>query len=958
MASSHDTDVKIWDMRKGSTPLTHITAHFSKICGIDWSRTDEKEILTCSQDTMIKVWNLDNVSTFLTGINTSAPCWRARFTPFGNGIVSMPQRKDSNLYLWDRYNPSTPAYKFEGHEQIATEFIWRERPEGVKDCYQLITWSKDNHLRFWPVSLDIMKSVSGNDPNEDVTTPTSLEPIRISRNSRNTHASSESLLYRFSADSVSSLGAPNSLNSDHSSMGDDQIIEAELHRIEAIQGVPIDRSLWPSRKCVITLETPKLPGVSLAPNSKYQLQVEVVFPRQYPEFPPYFELRKTFMISMISKRAMSRKLIQISNNCATKKKPCVELCVRFLLGGTPDLELPQSVDSNEHIESMASRISLHDGYQPDTDQIRPNFLRNENSAIIVDELSSDDDMSSEDGNNLAMGKSFAKSFAAVKDSGQNVPYPRLCGAVFSPTGTLCFFFSPFPHPSTTKFTSYTLTTRNQQPILQSQKFNTQPHNFPMYEQYRNFILSKCPRMYIRNNTIRSVPSLVESTAALAETESKSDRKLDHWLDEDDNEEEQASLAWRLKPTSSVLQPQTLNTFDFLARLSSFSIKRPTSFVDSPLGNNNPTENPTINFTQANIDGDDKHLRVRTISTALSERKIEANLDLMGIPYEEAGDIEYLSTFNPGETRRLSANFKLSDEPSSMFPPPNDLKKQDADDGHGAMVYLMPLDSLLPISSSVAKLYKTTGFSKFELCNHNRNVALNHGREDLAQLWELLQLSTEISSYGESQQWKLQLFDDIINYLDTIDDFQMISVMVSILMAPSHDQNTRTIQKSGGDQKLKSALNLKPSRLRARAKPETQLLGEEDLFKTSQTLLERVRYFPKPNIMQCISQYADYLYNLGYFIQRAELLKNISLRADTTSIRINADVPNLQCTCFEGSCDRCDNPRVGRCPICRLPIHNMVTLCSNCSHGGHLQCIKLWIQQGSGCPLGCGCECTF
>ena len=701
LASSHDTDVKIWDMRKGSTPLTHITAHFSKICGIDWSRTDESEILTCSQDQMIKIWNLEDVSTCLTSITTSAPCWRARFTPFGDGIVSMPQRKDTNLYLWNRTNPTTPVHKFEGHEQIPTEFVWRQRPDNVTDSWQLITWSKDNHLRFWPITSDIIKSASGIEFEDEMAAPA---PIRIS--SRSNHLSADSSLYRFSTDSLSSLG-PGSLNSDvDSTVGDDQLIEDELQRIGNIPGISVDRTLWSSRKCIITIETPKLPGVNLTSNSKYQLQVEVIYPKNYPDYAPYFELRKTFMISMISKRAMIRKLIQISNNYAIKKKPSVESCVRFLLGGTgTDAELPQSADSAENMDLLVNKGNSYDSQQLEADSQRVSVLKGDNSAIIDSELSSDDDASSDDGNNLATGKSFTKSFATVKDAGQNVPYPRLCGAVFSPAGTLCYFFSPFPHPSMTKFTSYSLTTRNQQPILQAQKFNTQPHNYPMYEQYRNFILSKCPRMFIRNNNMRSVPSIVDNLPLSGlGADSKSDRKIDFRLDDEDDEDEQPVISWPVKASSSNLQPQTVNTYDFLARLNAFNIKRPSTIAE-PSPTNISSDIPQILKFRASppTKEPEKHLRLRTTSTNPSEKRQDGNLDSLAIPYEEAEISEqYLNNFNLSEPRRLSAQINLNEGSSNIFNSPNESKYET---GHGAIIYVMPLESLLPISSVIAKLYK-------------------------------------------------------------------------------------------------------------------------------------------------------------------------------------------------------------------------------------------------------------
>jgi WD40 repeat protein len=163
--------VRIWDTRKGSTPLSLITAHNSKIYGIDWSRRSFSEIVSCSADEKIKFWDYNEPLQCRGEIATNAPVWRSRFTPFGNGLISMPQRKDNNLYLWSCENPGTPAYTFAGHTDTPTgyyfiipEFVWRY-PNGANIMidpspeFQLITWSRDKTLRMWPVTKQITKMV-------------------------------------------------------------------------------------------------------------------------------------------------------------------------------------------------------------------------------------------------------------------------------------------------------------------------------------------------------------------------------------------------------------------------------------------------------------------------------------------------------------------------------------------------------------------------------------------------------------------------------------------------------------------------------------------------------------------------------------------------------------------------------------------------------------------------------
>lgn len=129
----------------------------NKVYGIDWSRKTEKELVTCAQDGFVKViiifsnnkfWDYSQPRTCLASIETGVPVWRARFAPFGNYIVSLPQRNDYNLYLWDPLSVSKPLIVFSGHTDIVKEFVWRK----VGNEFQLVTWSKDQHLRLWPIN--------------------------------------------------------------------------------------------------------------------------------------------------------------------------------------------------------------------------------------------------------------------------------------------------------------------------------------------------------------------------------------------------------------------------------------------------------------------------------------------------------------------------------------------------------------------------------------------------------------------------------------------------------------------------------------------------------------------------------------------------------------------------------------------------------------------------------------
>ncbi|KAF1831109.1 hypothetical protein BDW02DRAFT_572344 [Decorospora gaudefroyi] len=178
IASAHDKYLHIWDTRHGARPLSTIAAHSTKIYGIDWNRNDPKKIMTCSLDATIKLWNnvggVQEITTPRRVIRTHYPVWRARHTPFPHGILAMPQRGNSSLWLYKHVNdsdPSTftqdPAYAFQGHEPDAQarEFLWRARgstDDGIDNRdFQLVSWGTDKHLHLHRLSPELLDNTVG-----------------------------------------------------------------------------------------------------------------------------------------------------------------------------------------------------------------------------------------------------------------------------------------------------------------------------------------------------------------------------------------------------------------------------------------------------------------------------------------------------------------------------------------------------------------------------------------------------------------------------------------------------------------------------------------------------------------------------------------------------------------------------------------------------------------------------
>lgn len=188
LATSCDNKVLIWDDRKGALPLATIEAHESRIYGIDWSRDTSlglDRLVTCSLDGSVKYWDLSSdasqraigqrklVTECETIIETKTPVWRARNLPFGHGVMTLPQRGDTSLSMWNKEEPEAPVHRFEGHKDIVKEYLFRTRGGSDRSHddrqFQLITWSKDQTLRLWPVTEEMTRSV-GHRPGNPIRT--------------------------------------------------------------------------------------------------------------------------------------------------------------------------------------------------------------------------------------------------------------------------------------------------------------------------------------------------------------------------------------------------------------------------------------------------------------------------------------------------------------------------------------------------------------------------------------------------------------------------------------------------------------------------------------------------------------------------------------------------------------------------------------------------------------------
>ncbi|XP_040165744.1 GATOR complex protein Wdr59 isoform X2 [Anopheles arabiensis] len=168
VATAHDGDLRIWDQRKGSCPIQYITAHLSRIHGINWSHDHETSLSTASQDGTVKYFDINNPRRAEKIITTSCPVWRARYTPFADGLVttSVPQqgRGENSLLMWNNSKQDAPICALVGHTDVVLDFAW-----GRKDIHdpELITWSRDQTIRIWRIDEEVRKLCERFPPDDD-----------------------------------------------------------------------------------------------------------------------------------------------------------------------------------------------------------------------------------------------------------------------------------------------------------------------------------------------------------------------------------------------------------------------------------------------------------------------------------------------------------------------------------------------------------------------------------------------------------------------------------------------------------------------------------------------------------------------------------------------------------------------------------------------------------------------
>ncbi|XP_005929253.1 GATOR complex protein WDR59 isoform X2 [Haplochromis burtoni] len=391
LASSHDGDVRIWDKRKPNTAAEYVAAHLSKIHGLDWHPDSEFIFATSSQDNSVRFWDYRQPRKYLNILSCQVPVWKARYTPFSNGLVTVmvPQlRRENSLLLWSTLDLNSPVHAFVGHDDVVLEFQWRPQKEGSKD-YQLVTWSRDQTLRIWRVDPQLQK-LCVSDVQEDLMDAMSLtaeseKPLssQESEGQQSGGPASESL-----QDQDGSLTA-GGLQDSAAGSGLAQTLQQEFSLVNLqIRNVNVEMDAL-NHSCVVS-----------AHFGSHQVHLVVKFPAQYPNnAAPTFQFVSPTTIPSAMKTKIQKILRDTSLQKVKRNQNCLEPCVRQL------------------VSCLESDMT-----QEDSPASGPFVLSNPVTP------------------SLQAFPRVTNTYGSYQDA--NIPFPRTSGARFCGTGCLVYFTRP------------------------------------------------------------------------------------------------------------------------------------------------------------------------------------------------------------------------------------------------------------------------------------------------------------------------------------------------------------------------------------------------------------------------------------------------------------------------------------------------------------------------------------
>ncbi|XP_074600263.1 WD repeat domain 59 isoform X2 [Brevipalpus obovatus] len=905
LAAAMEGDVRILDKRNSSIPLHYISAHEQRIHGLDWNPYQGSQFATCSQDGTVKFWELNNLARNIpTVLPTKLPAWRAKFTPFRNGLITVvvPQLRRTgdinSLWLWNTHNLEQPQHSFFGPTDVVIDFGWRWRPDSrVAD---LITWSKDSCLRIWTVDKQILGSfneqsaLAGDDSLDSsidgFKNPNIFICNTININNRDSPLARESPKSPDDKPAISSTEfadrnrmtiilpksseakeiSPSSKtkqptkplsSSQKSTDGYDDLIPVveplssdlltppDLQEEFALMNLEIPNLIYEDlnyikRHCIVS--------ISQKNGTKFRLQIK--FPDSYPnKVAPIFEILDENDCDKMRGREIIRILEMTAQRQVKHNRPCLEPCLR------------------DFVATLERKISF----------------------------------SSNHTNNTSPSSDYSTLYGSFHDA--QVPFPRICGGRFCSADLLvCFGKMPYLHkisesnertPRALSDLSAYLQT-NYRPFTPAGIITTEvgssKDNFPIssYPYYysedrkarrlpiRNadrsrastFINLKCGPIYIFK-----VSNLMPCSKILAEK----------WIFD---YKDRVSMCKKNANQSLEANRKDLHLTWTLASLSADPISPSSDSTNIAASASASDLAPT--FTEHNT-----FLEAPWGAHPFGRKMIQSLIDFY---LKTLGDIQTAAMLCCLFSNRCDNCGKL-----------NCSQKQCTND-HG--------NTSEPASGETA-LYYSAGESPYHTVTGTPAVTNNFKISGMND-WSLIS-AFRSRKRNRSNSWSNPVENEVLSSFHILNSYRINCNEMALL----RDQR------------------------------------EAEKYELDGKMLD-----PKFNLFyECVKlTYADLLLRWGLLDKRALLMKYVAddfCPPINTSKSIG--FMSFCQSCKEGrltsqKCDKCKKSIAIDCSLCNVKVRGLVSFCLKCGHGGHIKHLHTWfeLENQSLCPTGCGCKCLL
>lgn len=135
--------IQMWDSRKTTAPLMRIAAHDRPCFAVDW-HPDGKHIVSGGTDRQVKVWDFSSSAErrqkpafhfrtpqAITNLRWRPPSWVGDSPASGewqsSQIVTMYDKEDPRIHLWDLRRPHVPFREFDRSDLPTSDLLWHSR---------------------------------------------------------------------------------------------------------------------------------------------------------------------------------------------------------------------------------------------------------------------------------------------------------------------------------------------------------------------------------------------------------------------------------------------------------------------------------------------------------------------------------------------------------------------------------------------------------------------------------------------------------------------------------------------------------------------------------------------------------------------------------------------------------------------------------------------------------------